>query len=140
MITGSCLCSKVQFRITSPLGTAVYCHCIQCRKANGTAFASGAALPAKNFELTAGGELIREYESSPGKFRAFCSNCGSPVYSRRVADPETIRVRLGTLDGDPGRRPQAHIWVDAKAPWFDITDSLPQYQGNGPRVEPAPRG
>lgn len=138
MITGSCLCGGVRFRITGRLGSAVYCHCVQCRKANGSAFACSGALPTKYFELAAGRELIREYESSPGKFRAFCSNCGSPVYSRRVAAPETMRVRLGTLDGDPGRRPHAHIWADAKAPWFDITDSLPQYQGNGPPAEPEP--
>jgi len=87
---------------------------------------------AKYFEITAGREQIHEHESSPGKFRAFCSNCGSPLYSRRPADPDTWRVRLGTIDDDPGRRPQIHVWAGSKAPWFDITDSLPQVVGAGP--------
>jgi hypothetical protein len=29
---------------------------------------------------------------------------------------------------DPGIRPSAHIFVGSKAPWFTITDDLPQYR------------
>ena len=132
MIDGSCLCGGIKFRITGQLGPAVYCHCRQCQKANGTAFATTAPVRAKYFEFLEGRELIREYESSPGKFRAFCSNCGSPVYSRRPVDPDTWRVRLATLDGDPERRPLAHVWTSSKAPWFQITDTLPQFEEAGP--------
>ena len=48
-----------------------------------------------------------------------------------MAEPETLRLRLGAIDGDPGRRPVAHIFVAEKAPWFEITDDLPRSQGNG---------
>jgi hypothetical protein len=34
---------------------------------------------------------------------------------------------LGTLDDDPGVRPSAHVWVSSKAPWWEITDDLPQH-------------
>jgi hypothetical protein len=47
--------------------------------------------------------------------------------SRRADDPETCRIRLGTLDGDPGRRAFGHFWVSEKAPWFEITDDIPQH-------------
>lgn len=137
-LTGSCLCGRIRFRVAGPLGPALYCHCAQCRRATGSAFAAAARVQAKDFVLLAGRELIREFESSPGKLRAFCSNCGSPVYSRRPAEPEALRVRLGTLDGDPRCRPFAHIWVDAKAPWFDITDALPQHAENAPPAMPPP--
>jgi hypothetical protein len=40
--------------------------------------------------------------------------------------PETIRLRLGTLNNNPGVKPSRHIYVGSKAPWFDITDALPQ--------------
>jgi hypothetical protein len=33
---------------------------------------------------------------------------------------------MGTLDEDPGVRPSLHIWVGSKAPWFEITDDVPQ--------------
>jgi len=81
----------------------------------------------EHLEFEAGQDLIREFESSPGEFRAFCSHCGSPIYSRRVDRQGTYRLRLGTLDGDPGVRPVCHIWVGSKAPWFEISDSLPRF-------------
>jgi hypothetical protein len=127
MLEGRCLCGGVRFQITGKLGPAGYCHCRQCRRASGSAFASNAPVRTQYFRIVAGDDLVTEYESSPEKFRAFCRRCGSPVYSRRESEPELRRVRLGTLDGDPGRRPAGHVWVASKAPWFTITDGLPQY-------------
>jgi len=127
MLEGGCLCGGVRFRVTGKLGPAVYCHCKQCQLASGSAFAANAPVRTRYFELTSGDDLVSEYESSPGQYRAFCRRCGSPVYSRRDADPEIRRIRLGTLDSDPQRRPLAHVWVASKAPWHSIDDSLPQY-------------
>jgi hypothetical protein len=127
MIDGGCLCGGVRFRVTGKLGPAGYCHCKQCQRASGSAFAANAPARTQYFEITSGGDLLTEFESSPGKFRAFCSRCGSPIYSRRDSEPDLRRVRLGTVDGDPGRRAMAHIWVSSKACWHEITDDLPQY-------------
>jgi hypothetical protein len=127
MLTGSCLCGSIQFEIDGKLGPAGYCHCGQCRKANGSAFAANAPVRRKDFTLSRGAHLIREFESSPGKLRAFCSSCGSPIYGRLQAEPERLNIRLGTLDQDPGRRPLAHVWVSSRAPWYTITDDLPQF-------------
>jgi hypothetical protein len=127
MLQGGCLCGGIRFRVTGKLGPAGYCHCKQCQRASGSAFAANAAVRTAYFEIAAGADLVTEYESSPGKFRAFCRRCGSPVYSRREAEPEIRRVRLGTLDSDPERRPMAHVWVSSKAPWHSICDTLPQF-------------
>jgi hypothetical protein len=126
-LEGGCLCGGVRYRIAGKLGPAIYCHCNKCRRASGSAFAANAPVRLRYFEIAAGAELVREYESSPGKFRAFCGRCGSPLYSRSDADPETRRIRLGTLDADPGRRPLAHFWVSEQAPWHEIHDALPRY-------------
>ena len=125
-LAGGCLCGGVRFRIAGRLGPAGYCHCKQCQRASGSAFAANAPVRTRYFAFTSGAELVNEYESSPGKFRAFCRRCGSPLYSRRESEPELRRIRLGTVDGDPGRRPLAHVWVSAKAPWDEIRDELPQ--------------
>jgi hypothetical protein len=124
MLTGSCLCAGVRYEITGKIGPVVFCHCSQCRKANGSAFAANAPVRTRYFRITSGQELIAEYESTPGKFRAFCRVCGSPIYSRRPEVPDIVRIRLGSLDADPGRRPLAHIWVSSKAPWYEITDGI----------------
>jgi len=127
MLEGGCLCGGVRFRIHGKLGPAGFCHCKQCQRASGSAFAANAPVRTRYLELSSGSDLLKEYESSPGKFRAFCGRCGSPIYSRRDSEPELRRIRLGSLDSDPERRPLGHVWVRSKAPWYSIGDSLPQY-------------
>jgi hypothetical protein len=117
----------VRFEVDGPIGPPVYCHCSVCRRANGSAFACNASVARSAFRLLEGAALIREFESSPGKQRAFCSRCGSPIYATMADDASVIRIRLGTLDQDPGERPRAHIWVGSKAPWHEIADALPQF-------------
>ena len=60
---------------------------------------------------------------------AHCRRCGSLLYSV-VRDGALVHVAMGTLVDDPSIRPTAHIFVGSKAPWFAITDDLPQYQGH----------
>jgi len=127
MLGGRCLCGTVRFELHGKLGLLAYCHCSMCRRASGSAFGANAPVPSQTLKWLAGREAIAEYESSPGKFRAFCTKCGSPIYSRRKAQPDSFRIRLVTLDGDPERRALAHFWVSSKAAWFDIADDLPQY-------------
>ena len=126
MLKGSCLCGGIRYEIDAELGPITNCHCGQCRKASGAAFASNASVPAKKFRFISGAELLKEWESSPGRRRCFCGRCGSPILKRNADQPETVRLRLGTLDTDPRTKPYRHIYVGSKAPWVDITDSLPQ--------------
>ena len=132
MLTGSCLCGKVRYRVSGKLGPLAYCHCTECQRASGTAFAANAPVRARYLEFASGRDAIREYESSPGKFRAFCSGCGSPLYSRVEADPDTFRLRVGCLDGDPERRPIGHFWVSDAAAWHEIDDELPRFERDLP--------
>ena len=80
--------------------------------------------------------MVKYYEGPSGFQRGFCSQCGSPILNRagpnwKLADefPGTqseYGIPLAILD-DPPVRPACHVFVDSKAPWFDITDDLPQY-------------
>jgi hypothetical protein len=135
MLTGQCLCGNIRFEINGRLGPAVYCHCSMCRRATGTAFATNASVRAREFRIVAGAELLSEYESSPSNIRAFCSRCGSPLYCRWF---DLIRIRLGTLNDDPGERPIAHVWVSSKAPWHEVIDSLERFDEAPPARYAAP--
>ncbi len=126
MLKGSCLCGGIRYEIDAELKAVSNCHCSQCRKASGAAFGTGATIPTASFRFVAGEELLKEWESSPGKRRCFCGRCGSPILKRNDARPETLRLRLGTLDTDPGVKPSKHIYVRSKAPWVEINDGLPQ--------------
>lgn len=127
MFEGSCLCGQVKYRLTAEPGEFGYCHCISCQKASGSAHAANAAVDRGSFQLVRGGTAIREFESSPGKFRAFCTNCGSPLYAYLSVSPEVLRIRLGSLDTPFFKQPQAHTWVSEKAHWEPLSDDIPKF-------------
>lgn len=126
MAVGSCLCGEVRYRIGA-LSGLLHCHCTMCRKAQGSAFRSRARVRVRDFEWLGGEGLVRYFQSSPGTHRGFCSNCGSPVLTRFDADVRHYGIALGLLDDDPVLRPTMHVHVASKAPWYDITDELPQW-------------
>lgn len=125
MVTGSCLCGGVKYSITGQVGNIVHCHCETCRKAHSAAFSSVAAVADSDFSVQ-GREHLNSYESSPGKQRFFCSNCGSQIYAKRDGASHVI-LRLGCLDDDPQAKEQNHIWVSQKACWYSINSQLPEH-------------
>jgi hypothetical protein len=134
-LVGGCLCGAVRFAYAGPLGgelgAVTVCHCRQCRKAQGYAAAVAPGL-ACGFVVTDGAALIREFESSPGKRRAFCGVCGSPLYSRLESRPATLRLRLGAFDALPDDLVvQAHTHT-ADAPAWTQADDAPRYPGFEP--------
>jgi hypothetical protein len=128
MLKGKCLCESVRLEIDAALGPVIACHCSQCRRSTGSAFNTNASVPADRFRVVAGQELVHHYNRSPGRYLAFCSRCGSPLYARMDAYPTIVRVRLGTLDDTQGARPIAHIFTGSKADWFEITDNNEQFE------------
>lgn len=128
MHAGSCLCGSVQYLIRGELGSAVFCHCARCRKANGSAFAVNAAVAEADFEVSRGQTLLKSFSTAEGVHRLFCGECGSPIVSKRDSMPGVLRLRVGTLDTPIGdSRPNAHIFVASKAEWDEIHDELPQF-------------
>ncbi|ALM86000.1 GFA family protein [Bordetella sp. N] len=140
MLRGSCLCKGVAFEIVGSIQGLLYCHCGMCRKAHGSAFRARGSVKASEFRWKRGETLVRFYESSPGQHRGFCSVCGSNILTRFDADVGTYGLALGSLDDDPGLRPECHVYVGSKAPWHEIADTLPQHRegvGTAPLSEQA---
>jgi hypothetical protein len=131
MITGSCLCGGVQFEIEKTVGPFELCHCRRCRKASGSAFAAMIGVRTSDFRLLQGSELISTYDAPilrepPAYQNFFCRRCGSPVPNPNP-EAEWFEIPAGLLDIDPILRPDRHIFVELKAPWYEIEDRLPRY-------------
>lgn len=125
-LQGSCLCGGITYEITAPLKGVLNCHCSMCRKAHGAAFRTRASVRVEDFQFKSGEELLTYFESSPGERRSFCKKCGSVVITRFEKNPRVLGFALGTLDSDPNIQVEQHIFTKYKAPWHEITDSLPQ--------------
>jgi hypothetical protein len=133
-VRGSCLCGAVSYEITRPFERAGYCHCSRCRKLTGGLAGLNGRVPAGGLRLLSSGDALGSYTPAEGGSPVvFCRTCGSTLGRGQWPDGPVIGVRLGTLDDDPGIRPQYHIFVDSRAPWEELPDDgLPRYPERRP--------
>jgi hypothetical protein len=128
MHQGSCHCGAVRYEVHGDLGAYGCCHCRSCQKATGSAFSANAPVDRERFVLLSGDETLREYASSPGMIRVFCSRCGSPIYAYRQTASDVVRIRLGSLDTPFDRGPRVHTFVGEKAPWETVANDAPHFE------------
>ncbi len=126
MIKGSCLCGAIGYEIDGIDFPISHCHCLTCQKAHSAAFATTARVLREHFHWRFGHERVASFESSPGKLRHFCPNCGSHLVAERVEQAYMI-VRVASLDEDPGLVPELHIWTSHDRPWLKYAGQ-PEHQ------------
>lgn len=132
MITGHCECKRVIFEAEGHINDFSHCHCSQCRRLHGAAFASFAGLPRKGFRYVQGEDQIKRYMSSENHERVFCANCGSNIMVALSDYPDDFYVSLSAMN-EPLELPGAyHIFVGSKVSWHEITDDAPQYKEFAP--------
>jgi hypothetical protein len=120
----------VRFEVTAPFLRANWCHCSRCRKHSGAGALVQGRVPREGFRLLEGEELIEVYRPEGGMVKAFCRVCGSSLFGGTWPEGPEVSIRFGSLDEDPGIRPQFHAFVDWKAPWDTIhEDGLPRFSG-----------
>ena len=109
-------------------------------------------LPAA--DIVAGGDFVlvpkvalrftsgqpKEFASSPGVWRSFCGECGSPIYYRTDRRPDVIDLYAGTLSDPSALTPQGHVHAAEQLPWFEVLDDLPRYPGSRWGDAPMRRG
>ena len=125
-LTGQCFCGAVHYAVADEFRYAANCHCPDCRRATGSAFKPFAGIERAKLHLTKGDDHLLLYGDEHGH-DVRCKVCAALLYSV-VREGAFVHVALGSLDGEPALRPTAHIFVGSKAPWFTITDQLPQYE------------
>jgi hypothetical protein len=124
VLSGKCECGAVRYRVEDAFLYAANCHCSNCRAATGSAFKAFAGIERDKLELTDGLDSLLVFgEDDLNNTR--CGVCGSLLFSV-VRDGAYVHVALGSLVDAPSIRPTEHIFVGSKAPWFEITDDLPQ--------------
>ncbi len=132
--TGRCYCGAVRYELAGSIGPLVNCHCRFCRRAHGAAFVTSCLVRSQDLRVTAGDAQVREYKTAEG-LRYFCERCGGRLFNRPASTPQITMVLVASLDEEPTAAPVMHINVESKAPWYEILDDLPQYQGLPPQAK-----
>jgi hypothetical protein len=126
LLAGRCECGSVRYTVADEFLYAMNCHCSRCRAATGSAFKAFAGIEREKLVITDGADgllVVGDDELNDTR----CGACGSLLFSV-VRDGAYVHVALGSLVDAPSIRPSRHIFVGSKAPWFEITDDLPQFE------------
>jgi hypothetical protein len=124
LLEGRCECRAVRYEVADEFLYAANCHCSNCRASTGAAFKPFAGIERAKLRVTAGADTLLVWGDDAGNHTR-CAVCGSLLYSV-VRDGGYVHVAMGSLVDEPSIRPEGHIYVGSKAPWFEITDDLPQ--------------
>ncbi len=127
MIRGYCECRRVRYEVDGDINDFSHCHCSQCRRLHGAAFATFAGVIRDQFRYVSGESDTSVYASSDSHGRVFCSECGSNILVALDEEPDALYLSMSTIEGDPPRPQGYHIYVGSKAPWHEISDDLKQY-------------
>jgi hypothetical protein len=133
--TGGCACGAIRFKITAPLVSVGVCHCTDCQKASGGGPNYVALAPKTAFEITKGEARVYFSKGDSGEDagRAFCPNCGTPLWSLPAHAPFTT-VKLGALDHNSDLTPALHLYTGSAAPWHLMHEGVPTF----PKMPPFP--
>ena len=126
MHQGSCICGKVQIKVSGSLKPLHACHCTICRKGSGH-YGAGTDIERENLEII-GEEYVTWYQSSDWARRGFCKQCGANLFFDPI-DSEKISwtgVSMGAFDQPTGVEIEEHIFVKDKGEYYDLNDGLPQ--------------
>ena len=131
MLRGSCLCGNVSFELdAAAIVLFNNCFCSRCRKNTGSGNTAQLQVLAHGFRWLSQAEEVSVYESSPGVQRAFCRTCGSRV-PRPNMPSNLVAVPAGTLDEDPGVRPQINMHTANRPGWAVMDRSIANLPGQG---------
>jgi len=122
----SCLCGGITIEIGGPIYSPRYCHCTNCRKFSGTAFAAWGVVDAATFEVKHAVSEIARFDSGGGH-RAFCGTCGTPLFYEPKGRPQLRGIPLGIIDDGEVPAPSMHVWTQSKVAWTSVEDGLPRY-------------
>lgn len=135
-LTGSCRCGATTYELRVVKAPPVYCcHCLDCQKWSGSAFAEQAAIPEAAITVNgpAAESSVLSRQGNPSVQRV-CSVCHSRIYSTNPNRPGLALLRAGTLDTAASLEPELHIWTSRKQAWISLPDEILAYQ-EGPPIE-----
>jgi len=126
---GGCACGSVRYRLTDEPLVVHCCHCLNCQRQTGSAFAVNVVIETDFVELLSGEPHVVDVPRDDGSAQQVyrCPGCQVAVYSQYTW-PELRYVRAGTLDDPSSLSPDVHIFTRSKAPWVELPPDVPAFE------------
>jgi hypothetical protein len=129
-LQGGCPCGAIRYELTA-MPLALYaCHCTECQKKSGSAFALNMPVQTRHYRIIKGEPKSWRARSPGGGMTtaSFCGDCGGRIHGERDGRPETMVLRAGTLDDTTWLRPAAHMFMRSAQPWETISGEATCYE------------
>ena len=133
--TGGCLCGETRYVLNAEPNTLYACHCTDCQRRSGSAFALSLVASREALKLTSGRTILSVTKMPDGRVKQaqVCAACGTRLWGEPVKLPGIAIIQPGTLDDTSWLRPVAHIWTRSAQPWFRFPEGAVLFD-----VQPAP--
>jgi len=130
-LTGGCACGAIRYESTGELLFSINCHCRDCQRETGGAYAPIVGVLTAGFTLLQGTPRYFTVTADSGSNtrRAFCAECGSPLFGRPESRTDMVTIRVGSLDQPGGFRPTQDIFTARAQPWDYMNPDLPKVLG-----------
>jgi len=128
-ITGGCHCGAITYEAEVDANMVAICHCTDCQTLSGSAFRVVVPVKREGFKLT--GEpktYVKTGESGRKRVQTFCTNCGTPIYSADVTNPQVFNIRVGTVRQRADLRPKVQLWCRSALDWTMHLEPIAQIQ------------
>ena len=129
---GGCACGLVRYECSEQPIVQLICHCRDCQRASGSAFAAVVVVPSDRLKFT-GSELkyhAIKAESGRTMRRGFCAECGSPISIRRPETPLVEFLQVASLDDPSQFRPSCEVWVSSANAWHQLDPGTQKFEQN----------
>ena len=129
-IDGKCHCGNITFVAEADPGQVIICHCTDCQMLTGTPYRVVVRVPADKIEWRGGKAktYVKTAESGTKRVQAFCPECGTPIYSTSVGEPQVYGLRIGTIRQRAELRPTKQIWCRSALGWAMDLRSISQVE------------
>lgn len=126
---GQCLCGSVRYRVGQEPVTLYACHCTDCQRRTGSAFALSMIVRRDDLEVSSGQTTGYSATLADGRTKSgqMCPTCGTRLWGTPAKHPHIAVVQPGTLDQPCGLAPIAHQWLSEAQPWFTPPPGVAAY-------------
>jgi len=129
-LTGGCLCNKVRYSVKAELIQFYFCHCEQCRKITGSAFAANIRANPAKIKWLSGSEFVKRFDYPGVRYftKVFCTECGSglPFINEKG---DNLYIPAGSLDPETHIKPGCNIFWGDRSAWIEEGLSAPRFNG-----------
>ena len=114
-MNGGCACGSIRYECSAAPIASFNCHCRDCQRASGSAFAAAIALRASAVKVIGGEAKYHSVKAESGNMmsRGFCPQCGSPLFIKTSGRPELIVIQAASLDDPSAYQPALNIWTSS---------------------------